>query len=235
MFKVFSLLIFSLVNVQNLLADNETCTSIGANSSLIIATTLNGQIKGECKRVLVGYSNNSEISYDVFSWKSIPFGEPPIQQNRFKRPIPVANWQGIKDGTQFPRSCKQQTDPLSAEDCLYLNVFVRSDVYLNRNTTLKPILVFIHGGDFTAGGSAGYDGSVIVSMREIIVITIQYRLDVFGFIRLEDSDATGNQGLFDQNLALQWIYNNANNFGGDQNRITINGESAGADSVNLLL
>ena len=175
----------------------------------------------------MSYSNGSKINYDVFSWLSIPYAMPPINQNRFKKPIPVNNWPGVINGTDMPKACKQNNDPTSEENCLYLNVFARSDTYLNRKINLRPILVFIHGGDFTGGSSSQYDQSTVVAMSGIVVITIQYRLDVFGFLRLEGTEATGNQGLLDQNLALKWIFDNAFVFGGDKTKITISGESAG--------
>ena len=230
-------IIFSLINFSN--ADFDKCTSIPTNSPLKVAQTLNGQVRGECKIVPVSYSNNSKISSDVFSWLSIPFAEPPINQNRFKRPIPVKNWNDIKNTTQLPNACMQIMSFLSdgldkiSEDCLYLNVYSRSDVYLNKNTSLQPVLVWIHGGGFTQGSTREeiYEPSTIVAMSGIVVVTIQYRLDAFGFIRLEGTDATGNQGLLDQSLALKWIYENIRNFGGDPSKITIQGESAGASSV----
>ena len=151
--------------------------------------TSNGQIKGECKIVPVSYSNSSKISSDVFSWLSIPYAEAPINENRFKKPIPVKTWNGIKDGTKFPSACIQPINaddpstivpvPLS-EDCLYLNVFVRSDVYLNKNFNFNPILIFIHGGSLLVDTSADplYEPSTIVAMSGIIVVTINYRLGI---------------------------------------------------------
>ena len=85
--------------------------------------------------------------------KGIPYAEPPVNLNRFKRPIPVSSWQNIINGTEWPNLCMQsgrKALPVS-EDCLYLNVFVPYDTYLNRNLSLSPILVFIHGGSFTSG------------------------------------------------------------------------------------
>ena len=93
--------------------------------------------------------------------------------------------------------------------------------------------MFIHGGSFTSGSSTDdkFEASTLVSMSGIIVVTINYRVDAFGFLHLAGTDATGNQGFLDQNMALQWVYNNAHTFGGDKTRITISGESAGSWSV----
>jgi carboxylesterase type B len=226
------LTLFCLINFSN--ADFNTCTSIPSESPLKVVQTLNGQLRGECKIIPVSYSNSSNISSDVFSWLSIPFAEPPINKNRFKRPIPVSNWSNIKNATHLPNSCMQtDMNEANSEDCLYLNVYSRLDVFLNKDTSLQPVLVWIHGGGFTAGSTREpiYEPSTIVAMSGIVVATIQYRLDVFGFIRLEGTDATGNQGLLDQSLALKWVYENVRNFGGDPSKITIQGESAGASSV----
>jgi len=224
-----------LISSYNSAAAFEICTSIPINSQLKTVQTLNGQIKGECKIIPVSYSNGSKVSSNVFSWLSIPYAETPIDQNRFKNPIPVRTWAGIKDGTQLPNSCFQiaETPTQISEDCLYLNVFVRSDVYLNKNKTLNPMLIFIHGGSFVTGSSADplFEPSTVVAMSGIVVVTINYRLDAFGFLSLSGTDSTGNQGFFDQSLAIKWVYDNGKYFGGDSSKITIQGESAGAISV----
>ena len=236
---LFSFLtLFYLITFSN--ADFDKCTSIPSESPLKIAQTLNGQLRGECKIIPVSYSNNTKINSDVFSWLSIPYAEPPINKNRFKRPIPASNWSNIKNATQFPNECIQLFgfgNRFSSEDCLYLNVYSRSDVYLNKDTSLQPVLVWIHGGGFTSGSTRVplYEPSTIVAMSGIVVVAIQYRLHAFGFIRLEGTDATGNQGFLDQSLALKWVYENIRNFGGDPSKITIQGVSAGASSVSYQL
>ena len=97
--------------------------------------------------------------------------------------------------------------------------------------------MFIHGGGLTVGSSVSdwYEPSTLVSLSEIIVVTINYRLDHLGVLYLEDTDATGNQALLDQNLALKWIYENAHTFGGDKTKITVSGESAGGISIGFHL
>lgn len=211
------------------------CTDIQfENSNFTLATTLNGKIQGQCETVDVIYSNLTKISAHIFSWKKVPFAEPPIDELRFVKPIPIKDWTDNKMCIESPNVCSQLNDEgilIGSEDCLYLNVYVRSDIYLNRNSSLNPVLVFIHGGDFTSGSSTGYDPSTIVALSGIIVITIQYRLNLFGFLRLERTSATGNQGLFDQNLALKWVHENVKFFGGDQTRITAAGSDSGANSV----
>lgn len=199
-----------------------------------IVNTLNGKIEGECYNVPVSYSNDSTIDYEVFTWLSIPYAEPPIKQNRFKKPLPVKSWNNTLNATVWPKSCMQSgNSSFLSEDCLYLNIFVRSDVYMNNVTNKQPILIYIHGGGFMVGGSSMdlIEPSTLVAMSNLIVVTINYRLNAFGFMHLSDSEVTGNQGLLDQNMALKWVYENAERFGGDNTKITISGESAGAWSV----
>jgi hypothetical protein len=131
----------------------DECADVPGASDLNILTTLNGKVRGQCLNVPVSNSKGSKISNKVFRWLSIPYAEPPVNLNRFKRPIPVSSWQNIINGTEWPNFCMQfgrKALPVS-EDCLYLNVFVPYDTYLNRNLSLSSILVFIHGGSFTSG------------------------------------------------------------------------------------
>ena len=198
------------------------CDFISQDSNQSILNTLSGKIQGECLVVPVSYSNGSTVSNDVFRWLSVPYAQAPINENRFKNPLPVSSWSNILDGTVWPNRCMQNDDsgpiPLSmSEDCLYLNIFVRSDSYLNRKAYLTPIMVWIHGGGLTSDSSTNdlYEASTLVSMSGVVVVTMNYRLNVFGFMRIDETDVMGNQGLLDQNLALNWIYNNAFLFGGD--------------------
>jgi len=134
----------------------DTCADVAVDSDINILSTSNGKVKGQCLNVPISYSNGSKITNKVFRWLSIPYADPPINQNRFKSPIPVTSWTNVLNGTEWPNRCMQFEDPPNlllpmSEDCLYLNVFVRADTYLNRNQTLSPILVFIHGGSFIVG------------------------------------------------------------------------------------
>ena len=124
----------------------------------------------------------------------------------------------------------------SQEDCLYLNIYSPYNSYMksvkqNDASSRLPIFVWIHGGAFTMGTASYYDGARIATMSNMIVVTINYRLGALGFMYVNGTEAQGNQALRDQNLALKWIYNNAARFGGDNQRITIGGESAGSWSV----
>ena len=203
--------------------------------------TLNGKIKGDCYTVPVTYSNDETTDYSVFSWRGIPYAEPPVGTNRFMKPVPVNDWTDIKNGTEWPNGCAQTPPQFSlnqiSEDCLYLNIFVRNDTYLNRAKALKPMMVWIHGGGFVSDSSAAdaWEPSTLVAAGDVIVASLNYRLGIFGFLHLNETNATGNMGLLDQSLALKWIYDNADKFGGDRDKITIFGESAGAWSVGFHL
>ena len=122
-----------------------------------------------------------------------------------------------------------------SEDCLYLNIYVQKSSYLNRSRALKPVLVYIHGGAFLDGSSYDFDGSTVAAMADIVVVTVQYRLNALGFLHAAGTYATGNQGLLDNQMALRWVAENARSFGGDSAKVTVSGESAGAWTVGFLL
>ncbi|CAN8023179.1 unnamed protein product, partial [Ixodes persulcatus] len=165
----------------------------------------------------------------------IPYAKPPIDHLRFRRPLPSKPWSGTYDATQKKFSCPQQFYPLLfdietdlSEDCLYLNVWTPSTVRPTR-----PVVVWIHGGAFAFGSSyqSWYNGSLLAVMHDLVVVTINYRLGIFGFLHAGVPDAPGNVGLLDQRLALQWVRENIHVFGGNPTSVTIFGESAGAYSV----
>ena len=149
-----------------------------------------------------------------YFYLGIPFAEPPVNKNRFKKPIKVSSWSNIKDGTNWPNVCEQEVKTFLAkgqslsEDCLYLNIFVSAKSYMKyrkNKCSKKPILVFIHGGQFDSGSSISYEPSINVALSDIIYITIQYRLGPFGFMHLAGTKVSGNQAFLDQHLALKWV------------------------------
>src|SRR5215475_3912844 len=184
----------------------------------------------------------SDKSAGVRSFKGIPFGEPPVGDLRWKPPQPVKNWQGVREADKFGPRCMQR--PIfgdmgfrsngMSEDCLYLNVWTPASSDKDR----LPVLVYFYGGCFAAGdGSEGrYDGESM-ARRGIVAVTVNYRLNVFGFLAYPELSkesprhASGNYGLFDQTAALRWVHENIEAFGGDPKQVTIAGESAGSISV----
>lgn len=179
----------------------------------------------------------------VAIFKGIPFAKPPVDELRWKAPEPMENWQGVRSAKLFGPRCMQlpifgdmefRSDGVS-EDCLYLNVWSPT---LDENANL-PVLVYFYGGGFMAGDGSEfrYDGENMARTKGIVTVTVNYRLNVFGFMShpelTEESpqNASGNYGLLDQSAALQWVKRNIQAFGGNPDMITIAGESAGSASV----
>ncbi|CAF1104746.1 unnamed protein product [Didymodactylos carnosus] len=192
--------------------------------------------------------NIPNILYRVNAWLGIPFAKPSIGLRRFRLPEPPLPWTNIYNATQLPATCWQteqivynlsaekiwSPNTIRSENCLYLNVW--APVQRHPKTKLA-VLVWIYGGGFVTGTASLdiYDGRILSALNNVIVVSMQYRLQSFGFLYLGKPDAPGNQGLYDQVLALEWIANNIQNFGGDSKRITLFGESAGAVSVGFHL
>ncbi|XP_055621114.1 juvenile hormone esterase-like [Toxorhynchites rutilus septentrionalis] len=175
--------------------------------------------------------------YDAF--QGIPFAKPPLDKLRFSDPVPNDPWVGEYDATWERSACLQKTDlrvaavVMGSEDCLYLNVF-RPRINTTNGEKLA-VMVYIHGGGFFSGSaSTGVLGpEKFMKTKRVILVTIQYRLGVYGFLSTGDHAARGNFGMKDQVLALKWVNKNIDAFGGDSNLITIFGHSAGGASVQL--
>eukprot|EP00592_Proboscia_alata_P014665 CAMPEP_0194400332 /NCGR_PEP_ID=MMETSP0174-20130528/127152_1 /TAXON_ID=216777 /ORGANISM="Proboscia alata, Strain PI-D3" /LENGTH=1298 /DNA_ID=CAMNT_0039196831 /DNA_START=207 /DNA_END=4102 /DNA_ORIENTATION=- len=187
-------------------------------------------------------------------WRSIPYAAPPVGSLRFAAPEPPQPWSPSKlDATNPSSDCWQRADPTlnpgaeesnMSEDCLYLNVFTpaghadrtRQGIFLSGSKKRLPVMVWIHGGAFQQGGSnrAEYDGRQLAE-RGIIVVTINYRLGALGFLVSASDRLHGNYGLMDQRAAIHWVHDQIRNFGGDDENITLFGESAGAVTVGLHL
>lgn len=165
----------------------------------------------------------------------IPYAAPPVGKLRWRPPQPAKPWSGIRNARQPGHDCAQSGSlatgvPVTSdfENCLYLNVYTPKV----RAARLRPVMVWIHGGGFTGGAGSIYDGKVIASMGNVIVVTINYRLNAFGFLALPSLGRdSGDYGLMDQQAALRWVRANARAFGGNPRDVTIFGESAGGASV----
>ena len=175
----------------------------------------------------------------VRTFFGVPYAAPPVADLRWRAPQPVQPWTGVRDARAFSPVCRQTAPWISnpqSEDCLYLNIWAPE------KAEKLPVMVWIHGGGLFGGTGAQslYDGAKL-TRRGVIVVTINYRLGVFGFfadpeLTKESPDhASGNQGIADQIAALQWVKANIAAFGGDPDRVTIMGESAGAESVAVLV
>lgn len=188
----------------------------------------------------------------VTVYKGVPFAAAPVGDLRWKAPQPVTPWEGVKVADTYGAPCIQaahtpggytpeffwEGDPEFSEDCLYLNVFTK---YPGKTGKKLPVAMWIHGGGYTAGWGfePEMDGEEWAG-KDVVLVTINYRLGMFGFMThpelAAESEAgvSGNYGILDQIAALKWIKNNIAQFGGDPDNVTIIGQSAGAGSVKTL-
>jgi para-nitrobenzyl esterase len=215
-------------------------------------STLRRVVDGE----LVGFRSGD----GAHVWRGIPFAEPPVGKLRWRAPRRPARWPGTREALAFAPACVQfagalgrvsgtpevpEGDPTGSEDCLYLNVyappFEPGDV--PRGAARLPVMLWIHGGGNTIGTTATYDGSVLAAKHRLVVVTTSYRLGVFGWLShpalaapgTNADDRSGNYGTLDLVRALEWVRDNISAFGGDPDRVTIFGESAGGRNVFSLL
>jgi carboxylesterase type B len=230
--KVITILSIFYLIIENLIAD--PCSS--ANSNNLIFKSLNGKLKGSCNTVKIKFSNNTQSENPILQWLGIPYAQTPVGDLRFKSPLPVKSWSNVKEVKNFNYMCIQPPGSeypreWQNEDCLYLNIYKPFYNSNSSNNNLLPIYIWIHGGAFSMGSGSEVDGSKLAALSNIIVVTINYRLGIYGFLSIKNTDAKGNQALLDQNLAMKWVFDNAASFGGDKTKITIGGESAGSWSV----
>jgi carboxylesterase type B len=165
------------------------------------------------------------------SFGTIPFAAPPVGTNRWRDPQPAQAWHGVRDATKPSPACAQTSQlgqPGSeTEDCLYLNVTTPA----KPSHKARPVMVWIHGGGFTAGSGSMYDARWLATKNDAVVVTVNYRLGVFGYFGYPGLPGSGAFGLADQQAALKWVQRNARAFGGNPGNVTIFGESAGGLSV----
>ena len=181
-----------------------------------------------------------EQSTDLHVYRGIPFAKPPVRELRWRPPQPLGAWEGVRDclenGSQSVQTWKGTA--YGNEDCLYLNVWTNR---AGKPNAKLPVMVWIHGGGWTGGnGGRSYYSGTAISRRGVILVTVNYRLGAMGFLAHEalaeesKRGISGNYGLMDNILALQWIQKNITAFGGDPENVTIFGESAGGATVSAL-
>ncbi|CAJ0566457.1 unnamed protein product, partial [Mesorhabditis spiculigera] len=178
----------------------------------------------------------------VRTFLSVPFAEPPTGNLRFRPPVPKKPWREAVEAIEPPPACYQGRDNYNTsfwgsemwnhntpakEDCLYLNIWAPADA---RNLT---VMVWLFGGGYYSGSASLilYDGRALAVTGNVVVVNINYRVGPFGYLFFDHTDAPGNMGMLDQQLALQWIRDNIFSFGGNPDRVTLFGESAGASSI----
>lgn len=204
--------------------------------AFFLAMTIGAQAVPTAEGPVEGIAKNGVIQF-----LGIPFAKPPVGAWRWMPPQPMAKWTAIRKADKFGPTCAQVTTlgpfagpPNANEDCLYLNVFTT-------DTKAKlPVLVWIHGGGYFDGASNDYDATKLVTQGKLVVVTLNYRLNLFGFMAHPALDAEGhafgNYGLLDMQAALKWVQRNIAAFGGDPNNVTFGGQSAGAgaSAANIL-
>ncbi|MEB2779829.1 carboxylesterase family protein [Algoriphagus sp. C2-6-M1] len=213
---------------------------IGISTTLKAQTDYSLELQTKIKNGMIAGLYDTKTGIEKYF--GIPFAKPPVGELRWKAPQMLDNWDGVKETMKFgPRAVQApvfgdmdfKSDGMS-EDCLYLNVWTPAD----RNTKELPVLVYFYGGGFVAGDGSEprYNGEAM-AQQGIVVVTVNYRLNIFGFLAHPGLSAeaayqaSGNYGLMDQTAALKWVKENIAAFGGDPTKVTIAGESAGSISV----
>ncbi|XP_068941888.1 carboxylesterase 4A [Petaurus breviceps papuanus] len=215
------------------------CFPALGNSGRPVAVTKYGVISG--KQTHVGGTI-------VNIYLGVPFAKPPVGNLRFAPPEPPEPWDNLRDAATYPPACLQQswgqvtnlyfTNQKHSiwlqfkEDCLYLNIY--TPAHAQRGGRL-PVMVWFPGGAFVVGSASTYDGSILSAHEDVVVVTIQNRLGILGFLSTGDAHARGNWALLDQLAALHWVQENIGVFGGDPGSVTLFGQSSGAISVSGLI
>jgi para-nitrobenzyl esterase len=215
----------------------QTGSQVLANPGLVVETTA-GKV--------AGLANGP-----VRIFKGIPYGAPTGGANRFLPPQKPARWSGVREATQYGPRCPQVPTPgllpeeaidldkgPMSEDCLYLNVWTAS----LDPAAKRPVMLWLHGGGYVvgSGGNVRYDGSNLARKRDVVVVTINHRLNAFGFLDVSsiggpDYAGSGNIGMLDIVAALEWVRDNVAGFGGDPGNVTVFGESGGGGKVSTLM
>ncbi|XP_013404934.1 carboxylesterase 5A-like [Lingula anatina] len=207
----------------------------------VVRTNL-GNIVGDRGEVDTG------VSADIVDrFLGIPYAKPPVGRLRFANPKRHPGWgESIRQAKQFGPHCPQPDSSITFyvnlgrtitnirrdEDCLFLNVYVPRGVDILRQTGVRlAIFIHFHSGAFKAGTGASFNGDILALESDVVLVTINYRLGFLGFFSTGTDEARGNYGLYDQHWAIKWVRENAEAFGGDPDRITVIGDSAGGASV----
>ncbi|CAN8013702.1 unnamed protein product, partial [Ixodes persulcatus] len=217
-------------------------------STLVLSSAL--PIANETRLVQTGSGLVSGIRLldsgrEVDAFLGVPYAEPPVGQLRFRRPQPKLPWKGVYNATSKPPPCWLLDDSFieefpvnhsdASEYCLYLNMWRRAlKCPVKENCDRKrPVVVFKEGSAFQWGDSALniYDAANFVSLSDLVCVTFNYRLSIFGFLSNKTPEVPGSMGLWDQNLVLRWVHGNIESSGGDPSDVTLIGHSTGGTSA----
>ncbi|XP_013886367.1 carboxylesterase 3 [Austrofundulus limnaeus] len=234
-----TVLVFVVLLPALLVRTHLTPGALNTGPGDLVVSLRNGPIRGQ-------YQSVKGTERRVRQYLGVPFARPPTGPLRLTAPQSVEPWEEERDCTQHPPMCVQDpelvvnvsrimslhyTPPEVSEDCLYLNLYTPAEA---RPGDKLPVMFWIHGGGLMMGAASQFDGSALAAYENIVVVIIQYRLGILGFLSTGDQHARGNWGLLDQLAALRWVQENIESFGGDPQRVTIAGESAGAISASIL-
>lgn len=178
-----------------------------------------------------GHTMTSREGRRFFAFSGLPYAKPPVGKLRFQPPEPPVPWTGVRDAKEDGPFCLQYNhfdtvrEPIGVEDCLYLSL------YTHNVSGSAPVLVHFHGGGFSSGNGARNTGPQYLMDEDVVIVDVNYRLSMFGFLSFGDLEMPGNQGMKDQVQSLRWVQQNIARFGGNPKSVTIFGESAGAGSV----
>ena len=226
-------------NAQISIKDKKDCVTASANQA--VADTTQGKVRGY-------------IHDGIYNFKGIPYGESTAGENRFMPPVKPVSWTGVRDTLTYGPICPQKpnsgwgmqeyaflyqwVDGFQSEDCLRLNVWTPAV----KDSKKRPVLFWIHGGAFFSGSSQehpSYDGENLSRGGDVVVVSVNHRLNAFGFLDLSDYgsqyERSGNVGMLDLVAALEWVRDNIADFGGDAGNVTIFGQSGGAAKVTTLM
>jgi para-nitrobenzyl esterase len=190
-------------------------------------------------RTALGTAEGVVTPRGVVAFLGLPYAEPPVGSLRFAPPVPVRAWRGQPlDASAFGPACPQPVEPGQPiyleqdESCLTLNLWTPS-----ADDRRRPVMVWIHGGGWIYEGTEDplYSGAPLAARGDVVVVSVEYRLGAFGFSHFPDVPGSGNAGLLDQRLALEWVRDHVAAFGGDPDDVTVFGESAGGASAAALM
>nr|UYG55598.1 esterase 1 [Arma chinensis] len=194
-----------------------------AHDDPLVVDTTNGKLRG---RVMTSRAGRKFLGFT-----GVPYAKPPVGSRRFEPPEEMERWTGIRNATEPGPWCIQANTfditpvAIGTEDCLFLAV------YTHRTTSRNAVMIHFHGGGFNSGDAEHKTLPTYMMDKDVVIVDVKYRLSFFGFLSFEDNVMPGNQALKDQVMAMKWVQKNIAKFGGDPNRVTIVGESAGAGSV----
>ena len=208
------------------------------DENMVAIETLSGPVNG---MKIDPKDDGNEDAVLHYQFLGIPYAEAPIDELRFRDPVPAKPWKKAIDATKFAVVCPQfdamAGEMTGEEDCLFVNVFTprlpaQNSGRAPRKSSLLPVIVYLHNaGDYKMGSGNGVPAGLVE--KDVIVVTLNYRLGALGFLNLGNSLVSGNMGLKDQLEALKWVQNNIAYFGGDASKVTLAGHSDGAVSAHL--